>query len=583
MGVYKELFHYIPDKKPQAVLSVVLSVLASVLQILPFYFLWKIFQDIVVYQNDTQAWMWSIRIVGCMIAYTIVYFAALWVSHLIAFRLETNLRKAGIHHLMQASFSFFDKNPSGKIRKIIDDNAAETHMTVAHLIPDNASAIATPILMFIVMAMVDWPMAGLLLLVTGISAWQMKGMMGEQDFMRKYQAALERMNAETVEYVRGMPVLKVFRTTVQSFRALYASITSYAKLAYEYSLSCRTSYVSFQVLLHIFITFTIPFAIFALNRGADVSWIVIKILFFATFAGKMFTCFMRVMWVGMYQFNASTSVGKLHGLIEEMKKDAVPEGTETEFSDSSIEFRHVSFRYEEQNVLEDLSFTLPEKKTYALVGSSGGRKSTIAKLISGFYKMDSGEVLIGGKPITSYTQEALMQKIAFVFQQAKLFKTSIYENVQIGNPDASYKEVMDALEAAMCNDILDKFPDRENTIIGSKGVYLSGGETQRIAIARAILKNADIIILDEASAAADPENEFEIQRAFTNLMRGKTVILIAHRLSSIRKVDEILVVDNGKITERGNDRDLILREGRYLHLQDLFSQANRWRVYENEN
>lgn len=237
MGVYKELFHYIPDKKPQAVLSVVLSVLASVLQILPFYFLWKIFQDIVVYQNDTQAWMWSIRIVGCMIAYTIVYFAALWVSHLIAFRLETNLRKAGIHHLMQASFSFFDKNPSGKIRKIIDDNAAETHMTVAHLIPDNASAIATPILMFIVMAMVDWPMAGLLLLVIGISAWQMKGMMGEQDFMRKYQAALERMNAETVEYVRGMPVLKVFRTTVQSFRALYASITSYAKLAYEYSLS----------------------------------------------------------------------------------------------------------------------------------------------------------------------------------------------------------------------------------------------------------------------------------------------------------------------------------------------------------
>jgi hypothetical protein len=284
------------------------------------------------------------------------------------------------------------------------------------------------------------------------------------------------------------------------------------------------------------------------------------------------------MYLGMHQYMASQAVDKLETLFGEMEENGIKYGTDTYFKDYNIEFKNVSFKYDDKFILENLSFKLNENKTYALVGSSGGGKSTIAKLISGFYKIDEGEILIGDKNITNYSRESLMNNISFVFQNSKLFKTTIFENVKIGNENASYEEVMKALKMARCDDILDKFKTRENTIIGSKGVYLSGGEIQRIAIARAILKDAKIIILDEASAASDPENEHEIQLAFSNLIKEKTVIIIAHRLSSIKNVDEILVVDKGQIVERGTDTELLKNNGRYKFLQDLFSQANEWRI-----
>jgi len=269
---------------------------------------------------------------------------------------------------------------------------------------------------------------------------------------------------------------------------------------------------------------------------------------------------------------------KIEALIREMQSGKMPHGYIVRAENTDIDFHHVSFAYEDKKIFDDLSLHLDGEKIYALVGSSGGGKSTLAKLIAGYYLPQKGEVRIGGHALTDYTEEALTNAVAMVFQNAKLFKTSIYENVQIGKPEAAHDEVMAALKMACCEDILGKFPDREKTVIGSKGVHLSGGEKQRIAIARAILKNAPIIILDEASAAADPENEYEIQKAFSHLMKGKTVIMIAHRLTSIRQADEILVVEEGKILERGSHQSLMEKKGRYADLQHLYAQANDWKV-----
>ncbi|QEJ94005.1 ABC transporter ATP-binding protein [Treponema phagedenis] len=581
MNTYKKLLKYTPEKMHCAYISIFFSAVSVFLQIAAYWFLWKFLHALIVEKKIQDGKFYAITIVALLIANLLIGFFAVWASHILGFRLETNLRKAATDHLMKASFAFFDMNPSGKIRKLIDDNAAETHMIVAHLIPDNVAALLTPILMFILVFMVDVQLGILLLIVALIGGLQMKLMMGDKSFMEQYMLALERLNAEAVEYVRGMQVVKIFRGTVESFKAFYEAITAYAKLALNYSNSCRTPYVSFQVLFNLFTLFTVPVAIVYINRGAGIELILAKIIFYVCFAGILFASFMRVMYVGMYNFQAAQVVDKLENLFTEMQKDNLTHGTVEKFDNFDIEFKNVSFAYGEENVLNNVSFKLEGKKNYALVGSSGGGKSTIAKLISGFYKINDGAIFIGGKNISEYSQKALMENIAFVFQNAKLFKTSIFENVKMGNKNASDAEVMEALKQARCDDILDKFKEREHTVIGSQGVHLSGGETQRIAIARAILKNANIIILDEASAAADPENEYEIQQAFSNLMKDKTVIMIAHRLSSIRNVDEILVVDEGSIVERGSDAELMAQDTRYKKLQNLFLEANNWRVYDN--
>lgn len=578
MNTYKRLLKYTPEKIHCVYISIICAVLGVASQMGAFWFLWKFLYSLLVTKNVTDGSVYATVIVLLLIGYSLVYFAALWASHVLGFRLESNLRKKAIIHMMNASFSFFDMNPSGKIRKLIDDNAQDTHMLIAHLIPDNVSAIFTPLFMFLIVFAVDVKLGLLLVAITIIGGVQMMFMMGNKGFMKKYQAALERMNAEAVEYVRGMQIVKIFKSTVESFKAFYQAITDYSDLAYKYTLSCRTPYVIFQVLFNLFAVFTIPAAIYFMNKGADGTLIIAKCVFFICIAGVLFSSFMRVMYVGMYNFQAKSVVDKLENLFSDMEKDNLEHGTEETFDNFGIEFKNVSFGYTEEKILKDVSLKLAPNKTYALVGSSGGGKSTIAKLISGFYKINSGEILIGGKNISSYSRNALMRSIAFVFQTSKLFKTSIFENVRMGNKDASYDQVINALKLARCEDILEKFPEREKTMIGSHGVHLSGGEIQRVAIARAILKNANIIILDEASAAADPENEYEIQQAFSNLMKDKTVIMIAHRLSSIKNVDEILVVEDGNIVERGSHAELMKKDGKYSHLQKLYSKANEWRV-----
>ncbi|MBF1203684.1 MAG: ABC transporter ATP-binding protein [Fusobacterium periodonticum] len=578
MDIYKKLFKYVPDKKYLIYSGIFMSMISSALSILPYWFLYKFLNEFILMKNFEQAQYYAFIIFIIMVLQSLIYIFAAWLTHLFAFRLESNLRKKGIEHLMNASFYFFDVNQSGRIRKIIDDNATDTHMIVAHLIPDITLALITPILLFVIMFSVDIYLGIATVILTILSAIFTVLMYGDIKFMDKYNKSLERVNSESVEYVRGMQVLKIFKASIFSFKSFYDSIIDYSKSAYEYSKSCKNPFVIFQIILLGAGAYIIPFAIMISKGTQNNLEVMIKLIFFTCFIGTLFSCYMRIMYLGMHQYMASQAVDKLETLFGEMEENGIKYGTDTYFKDYNIEFKNVSFKYDDKFILENLSFKLNENKTYALVGSSGGGKSTIAKLISGFYKIDEGEILIGDKNITNYSRESLMNNISFVFQNSKLFKTTIFENVKIGNENASYEEVMKALKMARCDDILDKFKTRENTIIGSKGVYLSGGEIQRIAIARAILKDAKIIILDEASAASDPENEHEIQLAFSNLIKEKTVIIIAHRLSSIKNVDEILVVDKGQIVERGTDTELLKNNGRYKFLQDLFSQANEWRI-----
>lgn len=579
MGALKKILAYAPEKKANVGLSILLAVLSTFLVVLPFYFLWKVLYALLVENNAKNGMYYAIWVVGLMFARVIVYLLSLITSHLLAFRVESNMKKKGLEKLLSASFSFFDVNQSGRVRKLIDDNTAETHMVVAHLIPDMTTAMLLPILMMITLFVLNYKLGIFMIIVTVLGMIIVKGMFGNQNFMKKYMLSLETMNSETVEYVRGMQVIKIFNTGVESFNTLFNCIKEYSRLALNYTISCRTPYVLFQVVFMLFTAAVIPFAVKYLENTENIGYILTNVLFFSSFAGMIFGCFMKIMFVGMYQTQASEAVSKLEQLFQNMEDKKLEYGSLSEISGSDIEFKNVSFGYTENTmIVNNLSFRLESGKTYALVGSSGGGKSTIAKLISGFYKINSGNILIGGKDITEYSEETLMKNIAFVFQNTKLFKTTIFENVQIGNKSASKEEVMQALHTAKCDDILDKFDTREHTVIGAKGVHLSGGETQRIAIARAILKNADIIILDEASAAADPENEYEIQQAFSNLMKNKTVIMIAHRLSSIKNVDEILVIDNGTIIERGTDAELMKQSGKYKQLQELFSKANDWRV-----
>ena len=577
-AVYKKLLYYVPKQRPLAYIAIGLTVVSTLLNVGAYYYLYEFLKRLVVDGDMGHAQYNAFLVAGLLIGGSLLYFAAVLLTHMLGFRLETNLRKRGIDGLTNASFRYFDLNSSGKTRKLIDDNAAQTHSIVAHLIPDNAGAILTPFLALVVGFLISLRVGIVLLVLFLLSGVLLVLMTGEKKFMEVYQKALETMSSETVEYIRGIQVLKIFGIDATSFKTLHRAIADYARHALNYSMSCRRPYVLFQLILFGFIAVLVSVAALTLNRMQDPAVLAVELIMTLFLGGVMFTAFMKVMYVGMYAFMGTSAVEKLEQVFSDMQKDRLTFGNKSTFKNYDIEFERVCFGYTDQMVLEDVSFTLKEGRSYALVGSSGGGKSTIAKLISSFYKVDGGAVKIGGEPIEAYTEDALIRNIAFVFQNVRLFHISIYENVRLANPDAQRTEVMEALHQAGCDSILDKFKDRENTVIGSKGVYLSGGEKQRIAIARAMLKNAKIVILDEASAAIDPENEHELQKAFAHLMKGKTVIMIAHRLSSIRNVDEILVLEDGKIAERGTDAALMATDTKYREYQTLYEQANEWRV-----
>lgn len=577
LTVYKKILSYVPKERYLAYIGILLSMLSVVFKVWGYYYLSKFLIEIIVYNNIENAKYYGFCIVGLLIIGITLYGIAGLVTHVLGFRLETNLRKYGIEGLSKASFSFFDTHPSGKTRKIIDDNATDTHMIVAHLIPDNAGAILMPILLLVLGFFVSLKVGIILIILSIVGGISLSMMTGEKEFMKIYQESLETLSSETVEYVRGIQVIKIFGISVESFKALNTAIKNYSKYSLEYAMSCKRGFVGFQWFFFSFIAMVIPILLLFFNIE-DPKMLAVELIMVLFLSGALFVSLMAIMYVSMYAFMGQSVVEKLKSIFEEMNSNKLTFGSNEKFENYNITFENVSFGYTDKKIINDLSFSLEENKSYALVGSSGSGKSTIAKLISGFYKVDSGVIKIGNRSISSYSEEALINNIAFVFQNVKLFKTSIYDNVKIGKADASYEEVMTAMNLAGCNSILDKFSEREQTQIGTKGVYLSGGEKQRIAIARAILKDAKIIIMDEASAAVDPENEYELQRAFSNLIKDKTVIMIAHRLPSIRNVDEILVMDNGEIIERGTDRELMALDGEYKKLQSLYNKANEWRV-----
>lgn len=582
MKVYKKLFSYAGDKKSMAILAILLSALSVLATILGYYYIYLFLSKLIIEQNLGTAQIIAIKTSVFLTLGGVLYMVSGLFSHILGFRLETNLRKKGIDGLEKSSFRFFDLNPSGKIRKVIDDNAAQTHQVVAHMIPDSSQAILTPILAIGLGFFISIRVGIVLLTLAILGGLILGSMMGGGEFMEYYQKSLEILSGETVEYVRGMQVVKVFGATVESFKTLYKAIKDYSKYAYSYSLSCKKPYVIYQWLFFGIISILIIPVVFFIEKLGSPESALLDLIMILFLTGVLFVSFMRIMWFSQYIFKGNYAVDTLENVYEEMQKDKLTHGDKDSFKNYNIEFDGVSFAYNENLVLDNLSFKLEEGKSYALVGSSGSGKSTIAKLISGFYKVDKGRIIIGEEAIENYSSESLIHAISFVFQNSKLFNMSIYDNVALANKKANREEVMKALELAGCRVILDKFPERENTVIGSKGVFLSGGETQRIAIARAILKDAKIIIMDEASASIDPDNEYELQKAFQNLIKGKTVIMIAHRLSSIRAVDEIIVLNEGKIIERGSDEELMSFDSSYKKLQDLYQSANDWRVGNEE-
>ncbi len=580
MKLYKKLFSYMPERKIHGILAAMLAAVGNLLQFYAYYLIWILLRDVFCGEDLMNLKIFSIKILALFVSCGLFYFGGTWMSHLAGFRLETRLREKGLSHLLRASNTFFDTHNSGEVRKIIDNNVEQTHMIVAHLIPDQTAAFLTPILMIILTFVLDLYLGIFFILIVLLSLVLVKNMMGDQSFMKKYMDMLDEMNSGAVEYVRAMPVVKIFNAPLIGFKKLYDSILIYKDMVYKYSMSCRIPYVLFQWLLNIFIITPVFLAIFMVSKGQDPNVWAAKILFFTLFMGIFFSNTMKIMYVSMFVFQANSAVDNLEHLFTEMKEKEIVFGTQKDLQKKNIIFKNVDFSYDGKNkILHNFSLNLDENKVYALVGSSGSGKSTIAKLISGLYPVDSGEILIGDRNISSYDGESLMKNIGIVFQNPKLFQgISIFENVKLANKDADDEEVYKALKLARCDEFIDKFKDKYDAIIGAEGINLSGGEKQRISIARIFLKDPKIIILDEASAAADPENEYELQIAFKELIKDRTTIMIAHRLSSIRGVDEILLVEDGKILERGSHDDLMKEDSRYKKFIEMYNEANEWRV-----
>ena len=568
-----------------------LSAISMVLGMAPYICIWLVISDLVsVAPNWTQAteiaqygWMAFTFAVGGIL----IYFFALMCTHLAAFRTASNIRKRGMAHLMKTPLGFFDNNASGLLRNRLDGAASETETLLAHNLADIVGTVAMFIAMLVLMFIFDWRMGAACLLAAVISVLSMFTMMGGKNakLMQEYQAAQDKMSKAGTEYVRGIPVVKVFRQTVYSFKAFKQAIEDYSEKAEKYTDGvCRMPQSVNLTFTDGAFVFLIPVALFlapsALNSGIFAGFVT-NFAFYAVFSAIISTALAKIMFAASGSMLAQTALKRIYTVmnapvLEITENPKTPNGNKVEFND-------VSFTYEgaDHPALSHVSFVAESGQTVALVGPSGGGKTTAASLIPRFWDVSEGAVKVGGIDVREVDPHVLMEHIAFVFQNNRLFKTSIIENVRAARPGASREEVQKALEAAQCMDIIDKLPNGMDTAIGSEGTYLSGGEQQRIALARAILKDAPIVVLDEATAFADPENEVLIQKAFATLTRGKTVIMIAHRLSTVTRADKIIVLDGGQVAEEGTHEELIEKSGLYAHMWNEYNQAAKWKI-QNE-
>lgn len=578
------LFAFAGNYRKLLILSCVLSGLSSILSVGPFICIWFVMRDLLQvipdYAKATETIQFGWFAVGFAIASIMLYFAAIISSHLAAFRVETNMRKAAMHKIVDLPLGFFRTNASGKLRKVIDDNASLTHSFLAHQMPDLAGVVVMPIVFLAVLFIFDWRLGLVCLLPTVLSLVFLQRMMGGDrvERMNKYLNALEDMNTAAVEYVRGIPVVKVFQQTVYSFKNFHEAIITYWQFASEFAISCRIPMVGYMLTINGPSLLLIPIGLLLIFNAYDYKAFLLDLLFYMLFVPLSAVFMNKIMYTGENTMAAKEAVDRIYKIIE---NEPLTEGKFAETTESDeVRFTNVSFSYpgNTKAAVKSVDFTIPEGKTYALVGPSGSGKSTLASLVPRFWDVDSGSITIGGVDVRGFKESSLMQKIAFVFQNTKLFKTSLLENIRAANTNASVEEVLHAAHLAQCDDILAKMPRGIETHVGSDGVYLSGGEQQRIALARAILKDAPIVILDEATAFADPENEYQIQKAFEHLIKSKTVLMIAHRLSSIKNVDCILVMENGEIVEQGTHNYLLGQNGIYAGMWREYQTAVAWKV-----
>ena len=582
------LLNYAGSHRGLTFLGLGLSALSMLLSMAPYLCIWLAARDLIAVAPDwTQAqtvarYGWVAF--GTAFGGIVLYFGGLMCTHLAAFRTAANIRKRGVAHVMNAPLGWFDANASGLIRGRLDAAAADTETLLAHNLADIVGTIVLFIAMLVLMFVFDWRMGCACLLAAVISILSMFAMMGGKNaqFMAEYQAAQDRMTKAGTEYVRGIPVVKIFQQTVYSFKAFQQAIEEYSTKAERYQADvCRVPQSINLTVTEGAFMFLVPAALFlapgALVAGSFAGFLT-DFAFYAVFSAIISTALARIMFASSGIMLASTALGRISMVMDapELKAPEHPKAPQG----SQVAFRDVNFTYDgvETPALSHVSFIAEPGQTVALVGPSGGGKTTAASLIPRFWDVDGGSVSVGGADVRELDGAALMKQVAFVFQDTRLFKESLLDNIRAARPEATREEVLAAARAAQCGDILAKLPQGLDTVVGARGVYLSGGEQQRIALARAILKDAPIVVLDEATAFADPENEHQIQKACETLTRNTTVLMIAHRLSTVQDADNIIVLSEGKIAEQGSHSALLEKNGVYAAMWADYQRSARWKV-----
>lgn len=576
------LLGYAGNHKYLTYASWVLSAVSALIALVPYWYIWRIMQEVLeVAPNFGQAqnlvrngWM---AVLFAVIA-VLVYIAGLMCSHMGAFRIATNLRIATMKHIVKLPLGAVEAFGSGKLRKIVNESSAATETYLAHQLPDRAGAIATPCGLLVLLFAFDWRLGLLSLAPVLLGFLIMMAMTGArmQQKMKEYQNALDDMSNEAVEYVRGIPVVKTFGQTIFSFKKFKGSIDRYQKWVIAYTKELRAPMMFYTAAINGVFVFLIAGALLFTQSGVTAEFLL-NLIFYIIITPIISVTLTKIMFQSENAMIVDDALQRIDSVLnlqplEEAKRPQHPK-------DGSVELSHIRFSYDGQkDVLKDISLTIPAGQTVAFVGPSGGGKTTLANVISRFFDSQGGSVKIGGVNVKDIAKEELMNTVSFVFQNSHLIKASILENVRMGKPDATREEVLTALKNAQCSDILEKLPNGVDTVIGTKGVYLSGGEQQRIAIARVMLKNAPLLILDEATAFADPDNESKVQAAFSRLSQGKTVILIAHRLSTVTNVDRIYVIQDGKIAESGTSRELLDQNGIFCRMWNNYQSSVQWKV-----
>ena len=565
-------------------LSMFFSASSALAGMVPFVLIWSIVRELFA-NGGMPADSGNIVILACWAAGTavgsvVLYFAALMSSHLAAFRVESNLRREAMRKIVRMPLGFFDTATSGRIRKIIDDNASITHSFLAHQMPDLAAAVLVPATASVLIFVFDWRLGFACLVPVVASMALMSFMMNAEGrkFMKNYMTALEEMNTEAVEYVRGIPVVKVFQQTVFSFKNFHRSIVNYNRMVFGYTRMWEKPMSAYTVIINSFVFVLAPVAILLIGRSGNYAQVMLDFFLFVLVTPIFSQSIMKSMYLNQAVGQAAEAIGRLDELMDfpVLPVPAAPKPIRS----FDIRFDRVFFNYPAaaRNAVDGISFSIPEGNRVALVGPSGGGKTTLARLLPRFWDTVDGSVSIGGTDVRDIGPNELMSCVSFVFQRTRLFETTLLENIRYGNPEATMEEVRRAVDAARCREIVDRLPRGLDTRIGADGTYLSGGEQQRIVLARAILKNAPIVVLDEATAFADPENEYRIHKALGKLTEGKTVLTIAHRLTSVVDADCILVVENGRIVEQGTHRELSERKGIYSRMWNEYKRSVRWTI-----